>query len=99
MQGSAEKQSQVPTARRFREGSRWPRGAPPAAGGGTRPHSFNPRGWANTATCLRPRHQKRKSRLPSAAAAGKTRAGVRLARAHKAAAMLSPSQLGRPASP
>lgn len=81
MQGSAEKRPQVPTARRLlegcREGSRWPRGPPPSARGGCSPHSFSPRGWANTATCLRPRHRERKSSLPKAAVAGKTRAGVR----------------------
>lgn len=82
------------------------RGAPPAAGGCSRSgsRSFSPGGRANTATCLRPRRLERKSSLPAAvaaAAAGKTWAGAAPAplaflpaagaRAHKAAAIVSPS--------
>lgn len=45
----------------------------PARGWGMRPHSGS---RLNTATCLRPRRQERKSSLPAAAAAGKTWAGA-----------------------
>ena len=86
-------------------------------GVGVQPCSFSPSVWAKTATCLRPRHQERKSsRSPrqAATAAGKTRAGARTAphallarchlecaatsnvRVHKAAAILSLSQLDQP---
>lgn len=53
----------------------------PARGWGMQPlsgsRSFSSGGRANTATCLRSRRQERKSSLPAAPAAGKTRAGAR----------------------
>lgn len=96
--------AQVPTEARWLQEAVAAQG--PARGWGKQPlsgsRSFSPGGRANTATCLRPRHQERKSSLP-AAAAGKTWAGAGPApraflpaatagaRTHKAAAILSPS--------